>query len=157
MRFRTCAPRAPERFVQGLDGGQMRFVAVSAFLTFSYKPDVIADPDDARPHDVRVERKLVVEAPDDVLQYVRVDLERVRIDGRHVTAAAQRIQTHDRLADLQHRTRPGSFARSLDAADEDVRAQATDIPSERGDSAVGRHEQRQDVEPIETFRGFEPR
>ena len=44
----------------------------------------------------------------------------------------------------------------VDAADDDIRTQAPDVASEGGDGAVGRHEQREDVEAVEALPRFEP-
>ena len=81
----------------------------------------------------------------------------VRVDRRHVTSAAQRIEPHDRVADVQLRTRPLTFLQTVDAADDDVRAQTPEIAPEGGDGAIGRNEERENIEAIQSAPGFQPR
>jgi len=73
-----------------------------------------------------------------------------------VTASAQGIEPHDRVTDMELGAWPLPFFEPLHTADEDVGTQPPDVASERGDGAVGRHEQREDVEAIEPFPCFEP-
>src|SRR5688572_1452876 len=83
-------------------------------------------------------------------------MQRVGIDGRHRTAAAQRIEPHDDIADMQFTTWPPPFREPLHTADEDVRTKSPHIAAERGNGSVGRYEQREHVEAVEAVRFLEP-
>jgi hypothetical protein len=99
---------------------------------------------------------LTAKPANDVAQHVGVYLQCVGIDGRHVTPSAERVQPHNRVADVQLGTGPVSLTQSVDAGDDDVRTKAPDVAPEGGNGAVGRHEQRQDVEAIEALPRLEP-
>ena len=96
----------------------------------------------------------LVESLHDVAQHAGIYLQRVRVDGRHVTPPAQRVQPDDRIADMQSRARPLAFSQAIDTGDDDVWTKAADIASESGDRAVGGHKQREDVETIDAFPRF---
>ena len=139
-------PEGPSHARDGLSGA----------LCFTNEPHGIADPDRAGADDVGVERQLAAESPHDIAQHRGVDLQCVGIHGRHVTASAQRVEPHDRVADVQFRARPVPFVEPVDAADDDIRTQPPDVASESGDGAVSRDEQREDIEAVEPFPRFEP-
>ena len=60
----------------------------------------------------------------DVLEHLRVALQSVRIHGGHWTSPAERVETHDHLANVKLASGPTGLVHPLDSADEDVRAQA---------------------------------
>ena len=62
----------------------------------------------------------------------------------------------EHVPDAQLRPGPVEFLQPLDAADDDVRAEAADVAAERGDGAVGDDQQRQDVEAIDRIRRLQP-
>ncbi len=83
--------------------------------------------------------------------------QRVGIDRRHDTSRAQRVQPNDRISPMCSSASSHSrSAKPVDTADDDVRAQAADVASERGNSTVGRDEQRQNVESVESLARLEP-
>src|SRR5690348_12927462 len=116
----------------------------------------IADPNRSAADHFGVERQFIVEAADDIAQYERVHLERVRIDRGHVAASAQGIKADDRLADMQFTAGPFTFGQPLDAFDDDVRSQPADIAAEGLNGTVGGDQQREYVETIEVAPCFEP-
>lgn len=117
----------------------------------------ITNADGSRAHDLCVEGELVVKAPHDIPKDARIDLQRIGIDCRHVTALSQRIEPHDRVADVQLGARPVALPQPVDAAYEDIGAQPPGITAERGNGAVRRDEERKDVETIEAIPRLEPR
>ena len=123
----------------------------------AYEPHGIADADAARADHLGVERELAAEALDDVLQHARIELQRVRIDGGHDAAGAERIEADDRLADVQFGAGPVALRQPFDAANHDVRPQPPHIAAEGLDGTVGGDQQRHDVEPVEALPRFEPR
>jgi hypothetical protein len=119
--------------------------------------DVIAETHCSAAHHVGIKRKPAAESAADILEHLRITLEGVWINGGHRAAATQGVEPHQRVSDPQLRAFPERFGHPVDPSDEDVRAKASDVPAEHRHSAIGRHEQRQDVEPLETFVRFEPR
>ena len=119
--------------------------------------DVIPDTHCSAAHHVGIERKPAAESADDIFKHLRIALEGVWIDRRHHAAAAQGIELHKRVSDVQLRALPERFGLRLDSSNEDVRSKASDVPPEHRHSSIGRDEQRADVEPLETFVRFEPR
>jgi hypothetical protein len=119
--------------------------------------DVIPHVHCSAPHHVGIKPKPAAESAADIAKHLRITLEGVWINGRHRAAAAQGIEPHPRVSDVQLRAFPERFGHPLDPSDEDVRAEASDVPAEHRHGSVGRHEQRQDVEPLETLVRLEPR
>lgn len=58
---------------------------------------------------------------------------------------------------MQLALRPGDLVHSLDTADQDIGTQAADIAPESGHGAIGRNEQRQDIEPLGSLILGKPR
>ena len=121
------------------------------------QPSPVSQPNRSAAYDFGVQRQPAAESADDVAEDLRIDRQRVRINRGHVTPPAQRIEPHDDLADVQLGARPVAFGETLDAADENVRPEPTDVPAEGRDTAVGRDEQRKNVEAVEILRRLEPR
>ena len=96
----------------------------------------------------RVERKLPVEPADDAAKDVPILLERIRIERRHHTTAAQILDPDEDVADSQTTPLPGPLLEPLDAADHEVRSQTPPAVAKRGDCSVGGHEQRKYVKPL---------
>ena len=117
----------------------------------------VADRDHPFLQDVRVQREPSAEAAADVPEHFGIAHQSVGIDRRHRTAAAQRIEADDRAADVQLGARPLALVEAVDAANHDVRTQTADVASKRRHGAIGGDQQREDVEPIEHVRRFEPR
>jgi len=99
--------------------------------------------------DPAVERDLPVELVDDVLEDAEVLLERVGVERRHHAARAEPRHRDGGApaADRQHAAGPEPLAEAVDAADDDVRPEPAAVEPDVLDRAVGRDEQRQDVEP----------
>ena len=65
---------------------------------------------------------------------------------------AQRVEPDHGVADVQLRPCPPALGEALDPADHDVRPEPPDVAAELGHGAVGRDEEREDVEagePVE--------
>lgn len=63
--------------------------------------DGITNADRSALRDIGVERESAAESAADVAQYFRITVQRVGIDVGHHTAAAQRDEADDRVADVQ--------------------------------------------------------
>ena len=111
----------------------------------------------AGPEHVGVEGDPAAEAAADVLQHLRIALERVRVDGGHRAARAQRVEPDHGIADVELRPFPLTLGEALDSADHDVRAQPSDVAAELGHGAVRGDEEREDVEPGEAVERDELR
>ena len=134
-----------------------RHNATTSICKVTGKRHRIADPNDAGTLHLGVEREFTVESLNDVAKHAGVNLQRVGVDGRHVTTPAQRVQPDDRTADMQTRTGPLAFSQSIDAGDDDVRTKASDIASESSNRAVGGDKKREYVEAIQAIPRFELR
>jgi hypothetical protein len=100
----------------------------------------IAHADAAAPQDGSVQRQITAKAPANVPQDLGIAIKRVRIDRRHRTAAAQRVEPHDHVTNMQFRAGPLPFSQPLNTADEHIRTESPHIPAERGDGSVCRDE-----------------
>jgi hypothetical protein len=149
----------PLTFVRGTIGAGTNAVALRRRLSVveTIEHDLIPHAHSSTAHHVSIERKPAAESAADVLEHLRITFERVRINSGHRAAAAQGIEPHQRVRDMQLRACPLPFGHSRDPSNEDVRAKAPDVPPEHRHRSIGRHEQRQNVEPLETFVRFEPR
>ncbi len=74
--------------------------------------------------------------------------------ARHVMRCLRGVNYFCRCGRSNCRRAP--LTQSVDTGDDDVRTQAPDVAPEGGNSAVGRDEQRQDVEAIEALPRLEP-
>src|SRR4030095_4024234 len=95
-----------------------------------------------------VERELAVETPVNVTGDVLVPDLRVRVVRGHDAAQAQILDPNAHRADAQAGAWPLALGQPVDAADHDVRPQATMVVTEGSDGAVGGHQQRQHVEAL---------
>jgi len=68
-----------------------------------------------------------------------------------------RVDRDDAIADHQRFSRPFAFGQTFDAADHDVRPQATIVAAEIADRAICGDEKRQDVEALGTLVSDESR
>ncbi len=121
------------------------------------KRTLITDPNGSAANDLGIERKLIIKPLDDVAKNRRIHFERVGIDRRHVTSSSQCSETYYRVTDVQGGSRPATLGKPVDPFDDNVRAQSTHVATEFRNRAIGRDEQRKDVEPIEPVIRLEPR
>ncbi len=91
----------------------------------------------------------------DTLQHLHVLHERVRIESGHHAPLAQVLDADDRFADVETTALPLALLERRDPADHDVGTQTAPIVAERGDGAVGRHQQRKDVEALAAVEPYQ--
>src|SRR5512145_1298429 len=99
-----------------------------------------------RTDDVRVEAQSSAKPTDDVAEHARILFGRVRVVVRHDATPAEVGNRDLRVGQSQSDAGPLSLASSVDAREEDVRTQPSDITTEHRHDAVSANEQRQDVE-----------
>jgi len=80
---------------------------------------------------------------------------RVRVVGRHHAPWPQTRHGDEQFSYSQLPARPGPLGQPLDAADDDVGAEPPRVDADRGDGAVGRDREGQDVEAVEPVVGDE--
>ena len=93
-----------------------------------------------------IEREQSTEPSVDVEQDLPVLHERVRVVGGHHAAPAQGVQVDRDRPDHHAEALPLALGQTIDPGNDDVRSESTAIASERGDRAIGRDQERQDVE-----------
>ena len=94
-----------------------------------------------------VQSELPTEASYDVPEYFRIVRESVRVERRHHTTPAQVVNGNQYVADSDGRSRPRALVQPLDARNHKIRPEPPSISPERCDRSIGRHQERQHVEP----------
>src|SRR5262245_24044489 len=113
--------------------------------------DALAEGEFAALNHETVERQAALETPDDVAKHVWILLQRVRIERRHHAAAAKAPDADHHVADAQFAAWPFALGEAFHAADDDVRTQPPCVAPEGPDRAIGRDEQRKNVESVDVL------
>src|SRR5204863_1076400 len=100
----------------------------------------------AGPRHPGVERERAVELVANARQDGAILLPGVGVPGGHHAAPAELREGDDGVADGEEPALPVALGEALDAADEEVRAQAAQVDGERRHRAVGEDGERQHVE-----------
>ena len=109
--------------------------------------DAVALADMAGTHDRSVQREPAVKPTDDALKHAVVLRERVRIERRHHASSSQIRQRDQHIADAKALALPRPLGQALHSSDHEIWAEPAAVVAECRDGAVGRDEERQDVEP----------
>lgn len=119
--------------------------------------DEISFIDVARTDHVCIEAQSAAKSTDDVPEYGGILLTSIRIVRRHDAAAAEAGNGNLRVRQSQSGAGPAPLANSVDALDEDVRTQSSNIATKHRHGSVRADEQRQDVESLGALESLQPR
>ena len=101
--------------------------------------------------DAGVQRQLSTEPMNDVSKDVGILLKGVGVECRHHAAAAQVNDGDQDLPDPKTASRPSTLVEPNDTSDHQIGPQTPTIASERGDRAVGRNQQRENIKAVHRF------
>jgi hypothetical protein len=110
--------------------------------------DAMADFDAPGASDGCVQTEVSAESANDIAENPRILLGRVWIVSCHDATPAEIRKRDLRFGQPQDRTRPLSLRETFNAADHQIRTQASDVVAERRHRTVGTHEQWEDIEPF---------
>jgi len=117
----------------------------------------IADCKYAGLHDVAIQRQRSVKFAVNLPEYVHILYQRIRVERRHDTAITQIFNPDNYLTRSQRLPLPLSFVEPMHSANDDIGTQSPSVISEGCDRTVGRHQQRQNVESLDTIVPLKPR
>ena len=101
--------------------------------------------------DAGVQRQLSTEPMNDVSEDVGILLKGVGVEGRHHTATAQVNDVDQDLPDAETAPRPRALVEPNDTSDHQIGPQTSTVMSERGDCAIGRNQQRENIKAVHRF------
>jgi hypothetical protein len=120
-------------------------------LTILSQLNRIAGPNLAALNHIAVQCKLAIELADNFPEHPTILPLRIGIERGHDAAPAQVLDSNNDLPDAQALSRPRSLRQPIDIADHKVWPEPPAVMAESLDRAVGRYQERQDVEPVGRF------
>ena len=121
----------------------MKLRAFFAFEQFNRVPEA----DLAAAQNITIQGQLTAEFLDDFFEYAVVLAERVGVESGHDATAPQILDTNVNVTDAQAAAGPGAFCQAIDAADDNVGAEAAAVVAKGRDCSICGDQERKDIEP----------